>query len=305
MLLFEILPQAMFPLFDEEALRSYTDPRPGVLENIDIFKAGERSKGHPSDFSLFKESDGPPLSADILVFPYYLELFEFFGKVHLLPSILKAFCEAVPDKLVVVQWNHDVDFAVRFPATDDPFSLSNIKNLRVLNFNTSKKNSNDIVLPFWTIDTDPVKEEKKYKYGFLGSINHPVRRDLVDAFKDDPGFITGANLEHQEFRKLVSSCRFSFCPRGVGLSSWRFFECMHLNTIPVLFADDVELPYPDLDYSKFCVSIPESLAHDKVYIDMYLDKINQKAMLRNLMYARYLFTLKGVQEEVYRCLSNH
>ena len=293
----------MFPLFSEKELYSYTKSRPGVLENIDIFKEGLRSEGHPSDFSLFKESKGERYSADILVFPYYLELFEFFKRSHMIPSVLRAFCAAHPTKTVVAQWNHDVDFSVRFPTTD-PYPLATIKNLKILNFNTSKKNPNDILLPFWTIDSNLVEAPKEYNYGFIGQINHNIRMALIYTFWDDDSFYAGNKLEFQEFRRTVSSCRFSLCPRGVGLSSWRFFECMHLNTIPVLFADEVVLPYPDLDYSKICVRIPENRAMDKKYIEFILSSVNEAEMLKNIKEVRHRFTLKGVQEEVHKCLLN-
>ena len=291
---FEVLPQSLFPVFMEEELRSYTDPRPGVLESIDIFEEGQRSEGYPSNFSLFKESQ----SADVLVFPFYLELFEFFGKSQILPPLLIGFCAANPNKLIVSQWNHDIDFAKRFP------SLGNINNLRVLNFNTSKKSSNDIILPFWTVDTNPVEAPKEYTYGFVGEITHPIRATLANTFRDDPTCYMGAKLEYQQFRRTLSSCRFSFCPRGVGLGSWRFFECMHLNTIPVLFADEVELPYPDLDYTKFCVRLPESATRDKYLIEHSVRSVDEEQMLLNLKEVRHRFTLKGVQEEVYKCLLN-
>ena len=294
MLSFKLLSKNIFNVFGDAELASYTDPRPGVLEDIDIFKEGLRSKGHPSDFSLFKESD----SADVLVFPFYLELFEFFGKSHVLFPLLEELCAVYYDKTVVVQWNHDIDFSKRFP------ELANIKNLRVLNFNTSKKHSNDILLPFWTLDTNPVKEPKEYTYGFIGNLNHPVRATLVNTFRGDPTCYIGAGLEYQEFRRTLSSCRFSFCPRGAGLSSWRFFECMHLNTIPVLFADDVELPFPDIDYTKFCVRLPESAARDRELIKEVLGSVDEEQMLLNLNDVRHRFTLKGVQEEVHKCLLN-
>lgn len=292
MLSFKVIPKEYFPVFDENQLKSYTDPRPGVLEDIDIFKEGERSKGHPSNFSLFQESD----SANLLVFPYYLELFEFFGRSQLVTPILSQLCSSNPDKTFVAQWNHDDDFALKFP------ELGRIENLRILNFNTSNKHVNDIVLPFWTLDTNLVEEDKRYKYGFIGEVTHPVRAKLLRAFQGDSECFIGSKLEYQEFRKTVSSCRFSFCPRGAGLSSWRFFECIHLNTIPVLFADDVELPFPDLDYSKFCVRLPEDMAGDKESIKKSLESVDESQMLTNLKKVRNRFTLKGVQEEVHRCL---
>lgn len=291
---FQVLPKTAFQVFTDWELRSYTDPRPGVLEDIDIFKRGKRSEGHPSDFSLFEESD----EADILVFPFYLELFEFFGKARMVVPLVEAVCAAYPSKRIVVQWNHDLDFAKRFPA------LRDIKNLTVLNFNTSERSDNDVVLPFWTLDTNALEEEKKHKYGFIGEITHLVRGNLYHAFRNDSECFLGSKLEYQEFRKTVSSCRFSFCPRGAGLSSWRFFECMHLNTVPVLFADDVELPFPDLDYSEFCVRLPEEMAGDRQAIVDHLQSVDDNQMLTKLREVRGRFTLKGVQEEVHKCLLN-
>ena len=291
---FQVLSKRAFQVFTDEELRSYTDPRPGVLEDIDIFKEGKRSEGHPSEFSLFQESNTP----DVLVFPYYLELFEFFGKAYMVTPLLTELCAAYPDKCIVVQWNHDLDFAKRFPL------LGDITNLRVLNFNTSKRKSNDILLPFWTLDTNPVEAAKEFSYGFIGEITHPVRGKLVTAFQGDSSCYMGSKLEYQQFRKTLSSCRFSFCPRGAGLSSWRFFECMHLNTIPVLFADDVQLPFPDLDYTKFCVRLSENVAGDKDLIKEVLDSMDEERMLANLKEVQHRFTLKGVQQEVHRCLSN-
>jgi len=80
---------------------------------------------------------------------------------------------------------------------------------------------------------------------------------------------------------------------------------MHLNTIPVLFADDSELPYPDLDYSKFSVRLPESAVNDKQLIKEVLADVDQDQMLLNIKKVRHRFTLKGVQEEIHKCLSNH
>lgn len=294
MLKFRILPREEFSFFSKEDVYSYTKDRPGVLEDIDIFKEGKRSQGHPSDFSLFTESD----DADILVFPYYLELFEYFGKPELTIPVVSSICKSNPNKIVVVQWNHDLDLCRRYP------DLKLFDNLRVLNFNTSEKHKNDIILPFWTIAVDPLKVENKYTYGFIGKITHPVRQILVNSFKDHPSFCNFTNLEHEDFRKAVGSCVFSFCPRGAGLSSYRFFECFHLNTIPVLFADSVELPFPDINYEEICVRIPERRAEDRDYIISILDKVDQEIMLKNINMVRERFTLKGVQEEVHRCLLN-
>ena len=93
------------------------------------------------------------------------------------------------------------------------------------------------------------------------------------------------------YKKVLSGSMFTFCPKGNGLSSYRFFESFHLNTIPILIADKVILPYEDeINYNDFD------------YILKKLNSVNYEQMILNLNKIRTRFTLSGAQEEVYRKL---
>jgi hypothetical protein len=92
-------------------------------------------------------------------------------------------------------------------------------------------------------------------------------------------------------------------PRGHGLSSYRFFESIYFNTIPVLFADDVKLPYTEIiDYSKISIKIDEVDAGDFKKIDSKLKSVNVKDMLLNINTYKNMFTLGGIQEYLYNKL---
>jgi len=105
----------------------------------------------------------------------------------------------------------------------------------------------------------------------------------------------------------MSSSVFSLCPLGgPGESgfSYRFFECMHVNTIPVLIVDRVSFPYSDLDWNSICVRIPEAKVNNIQYIKDTLDGVEVEEMLSNIKKVRKRFTLGGVQEEVYKELND-
>ncbi len=108
--------------------------------------------------------------------------------------------------------------------------------------------------------------EKTIPVSFIGSLTHPVRRELVDFIQKqqlpwmmDTG--EGSAVQGVQRKALFTDTSrdsfFSLAPRGYGRSSFRFFELFLLGTIPVYIWDDVEwLPYKDrLNYSEFCVSI--------------------------------------------------
>jgi hypothetical protein len=58
----------------------------------------------------------------------------------------------------------------------------------------------------------------------------------------------------EEFVNNMKYSEFSFCPRGTGNFSTRFYEALHNGRIPVLIDTDTVLPFEKhIDYSKICV----------------------------------------------------
>ena len=101
---------------------------------------------------------------------------------------------------------------------------------------------------------------------------------------------------------VASTLRSRFClaPRGYGRSSFRFFEAMQLDTVPVYIWDDVEwLPYKDqLDYSAFSVSIrQEDLPRLWDILDAVTDE-QYAQMQESILRVRRYFTLEGMCEYI-------
>jgi hypothetical protein len=97
---------------------------------------------------------------------------------------------------------------------------------------------------------------------FVGTYTtHPLRQKMFIQLGTNFNFKFNAkgdwtnnipeNLANIFINSTLSS-KFCLAPRGFGRSSFRFFEAILLDTIPVYFWDDIEwLPYKDiLDYSK-------------------------------------------------------
>jgi len=94
--------------------------------------------------------------------------------------------------------------------------------------------------------------------------------------------------------------KFCLAPRGYGRSSFRFFEAMLLDTIPVYFWDDIEwLPYKDkLDYSTFSISIHSSDIPNTISILKSISEEKYNNMLDELKKVRRYFMLEGMCEYI-------
>jgi len=267
--------------------------RQDILENFDIFKENVRSRDRKhKNFDLFESVN--IISDDcVIVIGFYLELLEFWGQRSRVYDVVKYYSEKYPNNKIVVTWNHDINAATLFDFMDK------FTNLYVLNFNTSVNHERYILLPFWTIDENDSYTEKKYLANLVCAFNNHVRVNIKNTLSNQPGIFISEKVSLEQYKEILSGSKFTLCPKGLGLSSYRFFECFQLNTIPVLFADNVILPYQDkLNYEEFIIRIPENKSNDCDYIIDKINNVDYDKMLFNLNNVKEYFTLKGVQEEI-------
>lgn len=119
-----------------------------------------------------------------------------------------------------------------------------------------------------------------YDVSFVGSkVSHISRIESFDSVANTPGLksflddskMHWGSIENTEVGKkrkeiFIDSMRNSrmvLAARGGGLSCYRFFEAMSAGRVPVLFADDWELPHQDLiDWNRCIIKIPENKARE-------------------------------------------
>lgn len=278
--------------------------RHDIFTNLDIFEENIRSKNKVyKNFDLF-ESVNQIKDDTIIVVGIYLELLQYFGEIETLKKILYTYCNRYKNNKVIFYWNHDSDFA------QYNGYIENLKNAIILNYNTSKKTKNDIILPFWTYDIDDEIEtlsinSKRFFCNLLCSLNNNIRLKLFNTFSNKNKYIISQHLPYSEFKDIIMSSIFTFCPRGIGLSSYRFFETIRLGSIPVLFADDVVLPYEnEINYEEMIVRIPENKINNFNYIDSLLNDTDYNALLKNISKNLKYFRLDGIQEHVFKRINN-
>ena len=146
---------------------------------------------------------------------------------------------------------------------------------------------------------------------FVGSLTHPVRQRMANAVESRPYIVCRMQKawnvkvpteQADEFLDLTLRSKFCLAPRGYGRSSFRFFEAILMDTIPVYFWDDVEwLPYrEDLDYTLFSVSISDISKTYDILSGISEDRYQE--MKLELQKVKHWFTLEGMMEYVVRKL---
>ena len=154
-------------------------------------------------------------------------------------------------------------------------------------------------------------ENKKYLASFVGTLTHMVRESMalnLGKYLDvhlttQPGANWSSNVSESsasKFLNITTASKFCLAPRGYGRSSFRFFEAMLLDCVPVYFWNDIEwLPYKDiLDYSKFSISIHEKDIPRTYEILKSISDEKYSSMLEEIKRVRRYFTLEGMSEYI-------
>jgi len=147
---------------------------------------------------------------------------------------------------------------------------------------------------------------------FVGSITHPIRKQMVDFLSNDPKFylsydswknkVTEENMLH--FLETSSKSKFTLCPRGYGKTSFRMFECMQVGSIPIYIYDDDWRPFKEtVDWSEFSISIHQSeIGNIKNILNSFdEDKIKLMSQ-RCIEYYEKFFKLESVSKIILKMI---
>lgn len=105
------------------------------------------------------------------------------------------------------------------------------------------------------------KEIREYKVGYIGRDTHPIRRrmcELLSNLKDYKLVINSGNNKTQSFRDILYNSVFALSPRGFGPASFRMYEAIQMQCIPIYISDVFWLPFTnDIEWDKMCLLIRE------------------------------------------------
>ncbi len=149
-------------------------------------------------------------------------------------------------------------------------------------FYTLTKDANAVAWPYAVDDFGDLVmgdfDSLPYDVSFVGSrVSHKCRIESYDSVANTPEikcYLDDSKLhwgqventpvgKHRReiFIESLSKSKMVLSARGGGLSSYRFFEAMSAGRVPILLADDWELPCKDLiDWDKCMIQIPEAEA---------------------------------------------
>jgi hypothetical protein len=186
--------------------------------------------------------------------------------------------------------------------------------------------SGDIPIPLVYEDTNNTLvsiqkkrfHEKQMLCSFVGNItaNHiqpNVRNVMFNTLKNNPNFQmlhSGGwtpcvnNDLQQMFIQTTINSKFALAPRGYGRSSFRFFECFQLGTIPIYIWNDINWsPFQDIiDYRRLCVTIHISQINDLEHMLLSIDEAKYNSMFDYYNEIKHLFTVDGMTKHIISCV---
>lgn len=161
-------------------------------------------------------------------------------------------------------------------------------------------------MPHYAVNHDKPIEKKVDDFSFIGSIQTHWSRSVITATYDnchDSGACWGLTRHGDtdefigKYIEHTNSFKYALCPRGMGVSTIRFFEAMAMNCTPVLIADDYQLPLEHIiDWDRYVIKVPEK---DVLYIHRYLEPkediidIYNKYFANDRLHKTVMLTLNG------------
>lgn len=149
----------------------------------------------------------------------------------------------------------------------------------------------------------------------LDTEKYSCRVKLYDTYRLDKDFyftpkrpwdrvVTTTQLE--EFCNITQRSRFTLCPRGYGLQSFRLYEAMQLNSIPVFVYNQPFFPFSafsDCNWDDFCVRVHENEIPELKTKLLSISETKQQKMLESgrEIYKKY-FTMESMCSGILKTL---
>jgi hypothetical protein len=163
----------------------------------------------------------------------------------------------------------------------------------------------NIIIPL-LCDPHPVKRDDYTPFlcSFVGSFNtHPVRPALRDMYQRAPGFYFG-HRDTVLFRNVMRQSRFTLCPRGSGITSFRLYEALQVGSIPIYVSDIFRCPFEGkIDWKEICLFFKlEEIGNIEQTVKAIPEKrVNEMRAAGQRAVEKY-FNLRGTCDEILEVL---
>ena len=103
------------------------------------------------------------------------------------------------------------------------------------------------------------KEVREYKVGYAGRDTHPLRVKMNQVLSHLPQYKFAVNLDHNRtevFRDILYNSVFALSPRGFGPASFRMYEAIQMQCVPIYISDEFWLPFTEyIEWDKMCLIV--------------------------------------------------
>ena len=156
--------------------------------------------------------------------------------------------------------------------------------------------------------------EKNILCSFVGNITSNgimpnVRQEMFNKFNNNSnfkminsgGWTPSVDKSLQDiFINTTIDSKFALAPRGYGRSSFRFFECFQLGTIPIYIWNDINWsPFQNvIDYNKLCIVIHISEIHNLEEKMLSISEEDYNNMFKYYSEIKNLFKLEGMYNQI-------
>ena len=130
-----------------------------------------------------------------------------------------------------------------------------------------------------------IKKQKDIFCSFVGRFDtHPLRFDMKNILSKDKRFIFYGNSGFKKYQDIMARSIFTLAPRGYGITSFRLFEAMILDSIPIYIWDDcAALPFNDeIDWNEICILVKPNQMKDIPKILDNISKEKRREMLKKI-----------------------
>lgn len=140
------------------------------------------------------------------------------------------------------------------------------------------------------------ENEKDIFASFIGSITHPIRKEVLKYADHVDWIVTDLNYDNRTFCDVLSRSLFALCPRGFGLTSFRICEALEQGAIPVYISDEWIVP-GNIDFNSYGVLVHSSEVDqlDAILYNISEEQIKSKQEAGREIYER-IFTFHGCRQ---------
>lgn len=193
--------------------------------------------------------------------------------------------------------NFDLNILV-FSAGGGGLNINNNITTRELNYYGLNRScffgeKGDYDIPLMCLPLIPsLKINKSIFCSFMGRFDtHKCRIDMRNLLQHNNKFVFYESLGFEQYKQILNSSIFTLAPRGFGYTSFRIYEAIMADSIPIYIWDDKRvLPFSNkINWDDFSIIIHQNDIH---MLPNILENTDINKIQNNLQKIKHLFTFE-------------